>query len=376
MLRRWLGIWLLIAALVVVVGGFVAQAWARAGGAGSLAAWLWPTATPTATLAPTATPTLTIPQRVAGSIPYLERAWAARDWPAAAEVLEEIMLLDDDFAGLRAAQCDTFTQWAQDMVAQGRIEKAHALYHQALSFCQDTNAVRAAEWLASTYLSGRQRYDHGHWEEAAIALQRVYEASPGYADVRQLLYAAYVRWAGSALSEGRLDRAREAGQAALQLDPERAEAVAVLEEVQARLVPTPIPTPTLPPLDTSGKRIEVNITQQRMYVWQGDTLLYNWVCSTGEAGRPTAPGHYRVLDKIPEAWASAWSLRMPYWLGIYYSGSLENGIHALPILPNGQTLWAGYLGIPVSYGCVILSTENAKILYDWAVLGTPVWIHY
>ena len=113
-----------------------------------------------------------------------------------------------------------------------------------------------------------------------------------------------------------------------------------------------------------------------MYVWQGNTLIYNWVCSTGEPGRNTAAGQFQILNKIPEAWASTWSLRMPYWLGIYQAGPLQNGIHALPINPNGTLLWDGYLGTPVSYGCIILSTANARTLYNWAEIGTPVWIHY
>jgi hypothetical protein len=86
------------------------------------------------------------------------------------------------------------------------------------------------------------------------------------------------------------------------------------------------------------------------------------------------PGSYQVLDKIPMAYASTWNLKMPYWLGIYWAGTLENGIHALPILPSGQKLWDGYLGQRVSYGCIILSTEAAKTIYDWAEVGTPVII--
>ena len=100
------------------------------------------------------------------------------------------------------------------------------------------------------------------------------------------------------------------------------------------------------------------------------------MCSTGGYGSPTVPGNYHVLDKIPNAYASTWNLQMPYWLGIYYAGTLENGIHALPILSNGQRLWEGYLGQRVSYGCVILSTEAARTLYHWAEIGTPVIIHY
>jgi lipoprotein-anchoring transpeptidase ErfK/SrfK len=41
-----------------------------------------------------------------------------------------------------------------------------------------------------------------------------------------------------------------------------------------------------------------------------------------------------------------------------------------------RILWEGYLGQPVSYGYVILSTENAATLYNWADGGTPVDTQY
>jgi LysM repeat protein len=126
------------------------------------------------------------------------------------------------------------------------------------------------------------------------------------------------------------------------------------------------------PASGGGKRIVVDLSDQRMYVYQNGRLLWNWVISTGRPGQATVVGHYQVLNKIPNAYAYTWSLQMPYWLGIYWAGRLQNGIHALPILPNGQRLWAGYLGQRVSYGCVILSTQNAATLYNWAAVGTPV----
>jgi len=121
-----------------------------------------------------------------------------------------------------------------------------------------------------------------------------------------------------------------------------------------------------------GKRIVVDLSEQRMYVYQNGQLLWKWLVSTGRPGQETAVGHYNVLNKIPNAYAYTWSLQMPYWLGIYWAGSLQNGIHALPIQANGQRLWAGYLGQRVSFGCIILGTENARTLYNWAVVGTPV----
>lgn len=132
------------------------------------------------------------------------------------------------------------------------------------------------------------------------------------------------------------------------------------------------PAPASGTTSGGGKRILIDLSAQRMYVYQNGQLLWNWVVSTGRPGQSTAVGSYSVLNKLPNAYASTWGLQMPYWLGIYWAGRLQNGIHALPIQANGQRLWEGYLGQPVSFGCIILSTQNAATLYNWASVGTPV----
>jgi lipoprotein-anchoring transpeptidase ErfK/SrfK len=167
----------------------------------------------------------------------------------------------------------------------------------------------------------------------------------------------------------------------------------------AQLVkPTYTPTPTMMPTQTpvvlaqaeivqdapaaeyqpapdyaGNKYILVDISEQHTYVYEGDALVYSFVASTG-MHNGTRVGNFSVLDKIPNAYGSTWDLWMPNWLGIYWSGSLENGIHALPILSNGVTLWSGYLGVPISYGCVVLGTYESELLYNWAEIGTPVEI--
>lgn len=130
------------------------------------------------------------------------------------------------------------------------------------------------------------------------------------------------------------------------------------------------------PAPATSKLIEIDISDQRMTVWESGWVKWHWVCSTGEPGRPTSVGRFSVISKIPTAYSSYYGLQMPFWLGIYWAGTSQNGIHALPILANGQTLWAGLLGRRVSYGCIILDTGNARALYYWADLGTPVHIHY
>lgn len=126
---------------------------------------------------------------------------------------------------------------------------------------------------------------------------------------------------------------------------------------------------------SGGKKILVDISEQHMYVYDGEQIVYSFVASTG-MNNATRTGTFSVLDKIPNAYGATWNIWMPNWLGIYWAGSLENGIHALPILPSGATLWAGYLGTPISYGCVVLDTYDAQVLYDWAEVGVPVEIQW
>ena len=124
-----------------------------------------------------------------------------------------------------------------------------------------------------------------------------------------------------------------------------------------------------------SKYILVDISDQHMYVYNGDTLVYSFVASTG-INNATRVGTFAVQSKIPNAYGSTWDIWMPNWLGIYWAGGLENGIHALPILSNGAILWEGYLGRPVSYGCVVLGSYESSLLYDWAEIGTPVEIQW
>lgn len=126
----------------------------------------------------------------------------------------------------------------------------------------------------------------------------------------------------------------------------------------------------------SGKRILVNLSEQHLYAYQGEELVFSFVASSGAAPTYTRAGQFYVQSKIPNAYGASWDIWMPFWLGIYWAGGSENGIHALPILPGGGTLWAGYLGTPISYGCVVLGTAQAEQLYYWADLGTPVTIQY
>jgi LysM repeat protein len=117
----------------------------------------------------------------------------------------------------------------------------------------------------------------------------------------------------------------------------------------------------------------VSISQQRCWLYAGETVIAKWVCSTGRPGSGTRPGTYRIQSKLPKAYGSTWNIWMPYWLGIYWAGASENGIHGLPWnAKTGVQVWTGYVGKRITYGCVMLDNVNAKMLYNMAWIGMPV----
>ncbi len=124
-----------------------------------------------------------------------------------------------------------------------------------------------------------------------------------------------------------------------------------------------------------GLKFVVSVSRQTCWLYRGNTLLYQWRCSTGRRGYPTRYGTFRIQSKIPVAYGSAWNINMPYWLGIYWAGSTENGIHGLPWnATTGARVWAGLVGRPVTFGCIMLDNWAAKTLYDMAYIGMPVVI--
>lgn len=166
-------------------------------------------------------------------------------------------------------------------------------------------------------------------------------------------------------------------EAAIPADPSPGVAVIVPTVLALPVSPVTIPAAGSVPASSSfaegQKHVVVSLSEQHLYAYQGDTLVFSFIVSTG-ANDGTLIGTFSVLDKYPNA-SSVWGFWMPYWLGIYYVGyDLENGIHSLPVLPSGQEIWGDTLGTPASYGCVVLGPENAKQLYDWADIGTPVII--
>ncbi|MGL4649076.1 MAG: LysM peptidoglycan-binding domain-containing protein, partial [Caldilineaceae bacterium] len=102
-----------------------------------------------------------------------------------------------------------------------------------------------------------------------------------------------------------------------------------------------------PPVPVSGNSFLVSLSRQQCWVLTGTQVLHAWNCSTGRADRRTKTGSFAVQSKIDMAQSNVWRLDMPYWLGIYDVGRVENGIHGLPIdWDTGKKIWTRLIGQP------------------------------
>lgn len=120
---------------------------------------------------------------------------------------------------------------------------------------------------------------------------------------------------------------------------------------------------------SAEKRIEIDLTNQRLYAFEGDRKVYDFLVSTGKWGR-TPAGEFRIWIKLRSTKMSGGSkaLRTYYYLpNVPYVMYFANdqiprwrgfGIHG--------TYWHNNFGHPMSHGCINMKTEEAAQLYYWA----------
>lgn len=126
----------------------------------------------------------------------------------------------------------------------------------------------------------------------------------------------------------------------------------------------------------SGKVIRVSLSKQELSMYQNGKLVSTRRISTGKWSTPTPIGTFHTQNKMTVAYSAPYKLYMEYWMAFTPDGSY--GLHALPFwkLKGGGKLYEGaaHIGTPVSHGCIRQTVAEAKTLYDWTPIGTPVII--
>lgn len=133
--------------------------------------------------------------------------------------------------------------------------------------------------------------------------------------------------------------------------------------------------PNYNPADFLGpKWIEVNLSEQRMTAWEGDTLALTTLIRSGKAGWETPPGTYRTFSKLR---TDDMTLGQPGDPDYYYTKDVP---WVMYFLEGGYAIhgafWNDGWGTPTSHGCINTPLDFAQAFYEWAPLGTLVWVHF
>jgi len=123
---------------------------------------------------------------------------------------------------------------------------------------------------------------------------------------------------------------------------------------------------------STNKRIVVNRSEQVLRAYDGDAFFLEAAISTGLELTPTPRGTFTIFKRTPSR---------------YMQGPLPNladrQVYDLPGVPwnlyftqGGAVIhgayWHDSFGSQYSHGCVNLPVDIARILYQWADLGTQV----
>jgi lipoprotein-anchoring transpeptidase ErfK/SrfK len=129
---------------------------------------------------------------------------------------------------------------------------------------------------------------------------------------------------------------------------------------------------------SSNKRIEVDLTNQKTYAYEGDKLVYNFLISSGTWGR-TPIGEFKIWIKVKAQKMSGGSKELGTY---YYLPNVQNVMFFYNEKTEKklgysfhQAYWHNNFGVPMSHGCINMTTDDSALLYNWAEVGTPIIIH-
>ena len=151
------------------------------------------------------------------------------------------------------------------------------------------------------------------------------------------------------------------------------------------------PNPLGDPYAKGRKWIEIDISEQTLYAYQGETLITSSLISTGLSPNDTEIGVFHVRYKLeeqdmagatgPNGEVIAMGQDAAEDAQASGQGSyvVEDVPHVMYINMDAEALhgayWHNNFGQRMSHGCINQPLEFAEFLYGWAPLGTMVWVH-
>lgn len=117
-------------------------------------------------------------------------------------------------------------------------------------------------------------------------------------------------------------------------------------------------------LQQSNQRwLQVDLSSQRLYAWEGNTPVYAVIVSTGKPSTPTVRGVFAIQSMHRTARMRGADYDVPNvpWTMYFHRGYAIHGAY-----------WHHNFGTPVSHGCVNVAVDHAEWFFNWSSIGTPV----
>ena len=104
-----------------------------------------------------------------------------------------------------------------------------------------------------------------------------------------------------------------------------------------------------------------------LHGFDGNTLANQFLISSGKRGYATPTSEFNIWGKTRSQLMDGPDYYLPNvpWISWVVG---EIAIHG--------TYWHSNFGTPMSHGCINASIPDAEWVYNFADIGTPVYVHY
>lgn len=120
------------------------------------------------------------------------------------------------------------------------------------------------------------------------------------------------------------------------------------------------------------KMIDVNLSSQSLTCYDAGEPVFSCLISSGKPGYATPTGHYRIYSKERIAVMQS----PPGAVEEYYVPDVPYACWVVAGVAIHGAYWHSAFGSVRSHGCINVSVSNAGWIFEWAPMGTPVYIHY
>lgn len=149
-----------------------------------------------------------------------------------------------------------------------------------------------------------------------------------------------------------------------------------VEQLEVAAAPIPTPDPKALPVGSgagAAKRVVFDISAQRVWLVRSDGSVRLTYPVSGSKHDNLRPGKYKVYSRSRNATSFDFGSTMNYFVRFTKGANAAIGFHDIPVANSGRVLQSKkQLGKPLSSGCIRQKRSDAKLMWNFAPIGTRV----